>query len=48
MLSDTGALNDRLVDVNFAVSNLQVVLALRIRADPRFVVDRRTLCAKIR
>jgi hypothetical protein len=37
----------RFVYVNISVSDLNVVSAIQISADPRFVVDRRTLRAEV-
>jgi len=48
MLSDASASDDRLVDVDFAVSNLQVEFAIGICADPRFVVNCSTLRSEVR
>ena len=41
------ALKNRLVQIHVAVTNLEVESAVRIRADPRFVVDRRSLATEV-
>ncbi len=48
MLSDASAQYDRLVKVNFTVSDLQVVITVGICANPRLVMNCGTLSTKIR
>ena len=39
---------DRFIDVNVAVSDFQIESTFRIGTNPGFILDRRTLAAKIR
>ena len=43
-----GAAGNRLVDVEVTVADFQVETAVRVRADPRLVVNRGALAAEIR
>jgi hypothetical protein len=47
MLSDSSTAYDRLVDVNFAISNLYVVFTLWVCAYPSLVVNSSTLSSEV-
>ena len=42
-----GAVRNRLVDVQVAVANLEIKTTIRVRTDPRLVVNRRPLAPEI-